>query len=379
MGTFNTNQLIKSKWLLAASVLITIIFWSCQEKSTQTSSGAEVNTVTNLHGQKVPVDSINAFLDYKMNEMSIPGLSLAIINEGKVVYHATKGYADLKEEQLVTDKTLFEAASTSKPLFAYLIMFLVEEGRLDLDKPLYEYLTVNARSNYSYDTRYKKITARMVLSHTTGFPNWRGDSDLTIQFDPGTDFSYSGEGYQFLVRSVESILDTDYNGLEEYFQQKVAVPVGMKHTKYVQDEYNLKHKALPYNQGKPLALNLWTAKEFNAASAVHTDAADFSKWMIALVNEKGLSKESYEQLFKDQITVDDAPSLLIEEGAIAWTLGFAKYRIADLTVYGHEGNNDGFNGLFLIEKDKKWGMVQFNNANEVYDFGFDLFKYINRY
>lgn len=361
------------------AIVLVISILSCKENPAQYSKIQEPSSVINLKNQTVPVDSISAFIDQKMTEMEIPGLSFIIINDGEVAYYAVKGYANLEEKIPVDKGTLFEGASLSKPLFAYTVMYLVEEGRLDLDRPLYEYLNPNLQSNYNFDERYKQITARMVLSHTTGFPNWRGNSELIIKFDPGTDFSYSGEAYQFLVRCVESILNTDYIGLEAYFQKQVAVPLDMKYTKFVQDKFDLKNNALPYDRGERLAHRFSPDQEFNAASAVHTEAVDFSKWVIALMDQKGLSAESYYQLFSDQITVSEAPTMLTEEGAIAWTLGFAKYKSAGHFVYGHEGNNDGFNCLFLFDRDKKWGMLQFNNANEVYDFGFDLFDYINLY
>ncbi|MEM1138110.1 MAG: serine hydrolase domain-containing protein, partial [Bacteroidota bacterium] len=359
-------------------IIIVGLTFSCKPQKERIISENSSNSILNLRDEPILIDSIDSFLVYKMKEMQIPGISLVIINDGEVVYHLTKGFADKEQNKQVTNTTLFEGASTSKSLFAYLVMFLVEEKKLDLDVPLYQYLASDLRENYNYDKRYEQITARMVLSHTTGFPNWRGKSELTINFEPGTNFSYSGEGYQFLVKACESILDTDYLGLESYFQEKVAIPLGLKHTKFVQDNYTIKNKAFPYNNGDKMQQNHWTAEEFNAASAVHTEAQEFSKWLIALMNKEGLSKESHEQLFEDQITVADAPTLLTEEGAIAWTLGFAKYNISDWVVYGHEGNNDGFNALFLMDREKKWAMVQFNNANEVYDFGFELFKYINK-
>lgn len=101
--------------------------------------------------------------------MNIPGLSLAIINDGQVVYHMVRGYADIKKKSLVDDRTIFEWASLSKPLFAYMVMFLVEDGKLDLDKPLHEYVDYHYHGIDKEDDRYKQITARMVLLHTTGF------------------------------------------------------------------------------------------------------------------------------------------------------------------------------------------------------------------
>ncbi|WP_411028797.1 serine hydrolase domain-containing protein [Spongiimicrobium sp. 3-5] len=354
------------------------ILSSCKDKSTKNNGPEDYKVVLNLNDREVRADSIDSFIRQQMDLMKIPGLSFAIINNGRIAYHNVIGHTDNNSLKPVTDLTLFEGASTSKALFAYMTMFLVEEGKLDLDTPLAAYLDPAHHANYNFDERYDQVTARMVLSHTTGFPNWRGDGNLYIGFEPGTDFSYSGEGYQYLVKALESILDTDYKGLEEFYQKKVAVPLGMKYTKFVQDEYNLAHKAAPHKEGIKLPLNHWTAREFNAASAIHTDAIDFSKWVIALLENKGLSEESYDLLFTNQITVAEAPTLLSEEGAIAWTLGFAKYNIDYHVVYGHEGNNDGFNCLFLFDKNKKWGMIQFNNAHEVYDFGFNLFRYINQ-
>src|SRR5690606_33606031 len=144
-------------------------------------------------------DSINIFLKSRMDSLNIPGLSIAVINDSKVVYHNTFGFANVEKKLPVTDKTIFEAASISKSEFAFFVMQFVEEGKLDLDKPLYEYLPYQDIAN---DERYKKITARMVLSHRSGFPNWRENEDdkkLKIKFDPGTDYEYSGEGYQYLA------------------------------------------------------------------------------------------------------------------------------------------------------------------------------------
>jgi len=99
-----------------------------------------------------------------------------------------------------------------------------------------------------------------------------------------------------LVKVIESILKTDYKGLEAYFQEKVAAPLGMNHTKFVQDNYNLSHKAEPHKNGKVLPTKKM-AEEFNAASAIHSEANEYSKWLIALMNKDGLTEQSYKELF----------------------------------------------------------------------------------
>ena len=109
-------------------LLLTISFTSCESQ----------NKIKNLLGVEVSTDSINTFLKSRMDSLNIPGLSIAVINDSKVVYHKNFGFANVEKKLPVTNKTIFEAASISKSVFAFFVMQFVEEGKLDLDKPLYE-------------------------------------------------------------------------------------------------------------------------------------------------------------------------------------------------------------------------------------------------
>ena len=319
-------------------------------------------TVKNLVGQEVKVSSIDAFLETSMTKLKVPGATVVLINNGKVVYQTAKGWADVANQTRVTSKTIFEGASLSKPLFAYLVMKDVENGLLDLDKPLFQYLPYD---DIAYDERYKNITARMVLSHTTGFPNWRPEGDqakLKLKFAPGTSFEYSGEGYQYLAKVLAHIHHTDDQGLEAIFQQRVAQPLQMKATKYVQDGGNLPNKALPYDQGERIEGEAMK-REFGSAYSIHTNAEDFSKWILTLLAGKGLSKKSYQELFKPQVTLPkNAPQR--QQGVVHWTLGFGEAHLPFGTVYGHGGNNPGYTSLFALNREKKWAMIVFTNANQ---------------
>ncbi|MEM7382369.1 MAG: serine hydrolase domain-containing protein [Bacteroidota bacterium] len=323
---------------------------------------APSNTIKSLTGKEIPKDSIEYFVEQQMEALNVPGLSLAIINEGKVVYHLVKGIADSEKKLKVTGNTIFEGASLSKPLFAYFMMSFVEEGKLDLDKPLYEYLP---NPDIAYDERYKKITARMVLSHTTGFPNWRTDHEgdkLFISFEPGTDFQYSGEGYQYLAKVLAHILGTDDAGLESIYQEKVARPLNMQYTKFIQDDRNMQNKSRGYIDEKAVEEDD-DPKIFGAAFSIHSEALDFSNWLIALLDKKGLSDKSYAELFKTQFVLpEDHPQR--ESGVTDWTLGFAKGIMPFGTAYGHGGNNPGYTSIFVIAPETKWGYVIFTNANQ---------------
>ena len=166
----------------------------------------EIERIKTLSGNEITVADMDSYLKAQMDSMNIKGISIAIINDAKVVYHRSFGIANIYSLDTVNDQTIFEAASISKPIFAYFVMRMVEKGVLDLDTPLYQYLPYPA---IEHDDCYMLITARMVLNHTTGFPNWRSnnffnqeDGKLFMDFTPGTKFSYSGEGYVYLAKVI---------------------------------------------------------------------------------------------------------------------------------------------------------------------------------
>ena len=142
-----------------------------------------------------------------MRDMGVPGVSIAIIQRGEIVWAQGFGVSDVRSGKDVTTQTVFEACSMSKPVLALVAMQLVQEGRLDLDRPLVAYLG----HDYLPDQPdHRRITARMALTHRTGFANWRAGYDemggpLPLQYPPGSEYTYSGEGILFLQRAMEAI------------------------------------------------------------------------------------------------------------------------------------------------------------------------------
>ena len=181
-------------------------------------------------------------LETLMREKKIPGLSMAIIENSEIVLHSELGVKNSQTKDLIDKDTLFEAASLSKPVFAYGVLKLVEKGQLNLDKPLVEYL---AHSDIKNDERVNCITARMVLTHTSGFPNWRPKNEsLKIHFQPGERFSYSGEGFLYLQKVIEQISGLS---LEDYIKKNVFTPLEMNHSTFVWVNDN--RKAEGHNPG----------------------------------------------------------------------------------------------------------------------------------
>lgn len=326
-------------------------------------------------GFDIPKDSLNNFLKNKMKDYNINGISFAMINDGKVVYTFRNGFANKELKIPVTEQTIFEGASISKSVFAFFVMTFVEDGTLNLDTPLYKYLPYEA---IAYDKRYKKITARMVLSHRSGFQNWREDDKdktLKIQFEPDTNYFYSGEGYQYLAKVLKHLLQTDWNGLEKEFQKRIAKPIGLQNTVFIQNEYTKGLKASPYdknNKAIDWKNNYWSMKDdgvFSAPASIHSEALDFSKWMIALMKKEILSKESYKQLLKPHSKVP-------EEGIpISYTLGFVKPDLPFTNLYMHGGNNIGFTAYYGLDTNKDWGFVLFTNSEYGEQLGMDFLYY----
>jgi CubicO group peptidase (beta-lactamase class C family) len=195
----------------------------------------QTRSVTRFDGSTITAREIDATVTRLMKAADIPGVGIAIFNQGKIAYLKTYGERDKEKNLQLTVDSVMYAASFSKVAFAYLAMQLVDEGTLNLDKPIYQYLQkpLPEYPNYSdlaSDARYKRITARMLLSHTGGFANFRwieDDRKLRIHFEPGSRFAYSGEGIDLLQLVVETITKRP---LDELMQQRVFQPLGMTRT-----------------------------------------------------------------------------------------------------------------------------------------------------
>ena len=178
-----------------------------------------------------------------MAQAGVQGVQIAILSGGKTAWQAPFGLANADTKTPVTDASVFEAASLSKPVFAYAVLTLVDAGLVDLDTPISNYLP--GRYDVGDDARLDLITPRHVLSHRCGFPNWRSGSDpLKIHFTPGDRFSYSGEGFVYLAAAVERITGQT---LDAFMRRVVFEPLGMASSSYV---WQSRYESLKvYNHG----------------------------------------------------------------------------------------------------------------------------------
>ena len=250
---------------------------------------------------------IDATVTRLMAAAKVTGVGLAILNDGKIVYLKSYGFRDRKKSLPLTPDSVMSAASFSKVAFAYMVMQLVQEGVLDLDKPVYQYLPKPLPEYGDYrdlagDDRYKKITSRMLLDHTPGFPNWRwfeDDHKLHIHFDPGSRFAYSGEGIALLQLVVETVTKKP---LEDLMQGRVFQPLGMTRTSMVSHLRFESNSANGYDEQEN-SLGPQRRLQAQAAGSMKTTPADFARFMQAVLQGQGLRKETKDLMLSPQIEI----------------------------------------------------------------------------
>lgn len=346
----------------------------------------KVRSIETASGKHIDEAALDRFIQERMHTLGMPGLSVAVINDGKIVYHRALGLANVEDRIPVTGQSIFEAASLSKPVFAFFAMRMAEEGVIDLDRPLFFYLP---DPDFEIEPRYRGVTARMVLDHTTGFPNWRWfdpapaerkvkSGDFYMKFDPGSKFYYSGEAYNYLSRVIAHNSHVDMEQLSRLFQSEVGRPVGMQYAYFTWDPFLYDHKVTGYVGGKPDRA-VWPAglpsdnsKSFSAAGGLHTEAVSYAHFLIAVMNGTGLRKRTIDEMLKQQVELPaDAPSR-VSDGDTAWSLGFAMQPTKYGIEYEHGGNNGGFQSGFMFYREKRLGYVFFTNCDKGAEFNKDL-------
>ncbi len=323
-------------------------------------------------GQRAPLpqpvgkDQLSAALDglvpRLMKDGDVPGVSAAVVRDGTVLWHRAFGVKDAGTGVRVDDSTIFEAASLSKPVFAYAVAKLVDAGRLDLDAPLTKYLP----GDYVEDPRLPLITARRVLSHTAGLPNWRPrGQDLKIQLTPGERFSYSGEGFVYLQKAVESVTGQT---LEAVMRRLVFDPLRMTSSSYTWQDRFEGHKATGHDAGGTPLPPRRPAEAVSAAS-LHTTALDYARFVIAVLDGAGLQKKMAAEMLRPQIFVDQTCSNCIGKQPgplsreIAWGLGWGLQETEDGPSFWHWGDNgSGFHCYVLGYPRQRLGVVVFTNG-----------------
>ena len=317
-----------------------------------------------------------------MKSANVPGSSVAIVRDGKISWCKGFGVRDRTSGELVNSDTIFEIASVSKTVFAYAVMKLCERGILSLDVPLIKY---SAKPILEGDAQLDLITARHVLSHTSGFQNWRTTEEpLKIQFTPGTNFMYSGEGYYYLQSvvtqltgkvnsnqcgSYEAGLKVCATDIGDYLTRNVLIPNGMHASGYVWTSELGKNEAHAHDtSGKLIAKPHQTATDmarYASAGGLLTSAKEYAQFITRLFKPKEkdpflLNKNSIKQMVTPQVKL---PKDLDIDGASSWALGWAIQERPGGNVILHSGGQTGFRSLTMASPEKKTGFVILTNSD----------------
>jgi CubicO group peptidase (beta-lactamase class C family) len=296
-----------------------------------------------------------------MRQVDVPGLSIAIIQNSEMVWTQGFGITDYESQNQVTENTIFEAGSLSKPVFAYAVLKLADAGLIEMDKSLASYLPVN----YIPDEKIGKVTARMILSHTSGLPLWWPENEnLKIHFTPGEKFSYSSEGYVYLQNVIEAITQKP---LSEFMREQVFEPLKMAKSSYIWNDRFENQVAFGHNQfGQEKTP--WKRNMGNAASSLLTTVADYAKFVTALLNEDGLKPETSKEMFDPQIQldpnciecIDNQPGALSE--SLAWGLGWGLRLSGEQTLFWHWADNLRFTSFCIASRESKLAVIFFINS-----------------
>jgi CubicO group peptidase (beta-lactamase class C family) len=229
---------------------------------------------------------------------------------------------------------------------------LVSMGKWTLDEPLYPYWIDPDIAN---DPRNRKLTTRLILSHQTGFPNWRRmneDKKLSFQFDPGTKYQYSGEGLEYLRKALENKFQ---KSLQQLAEELIFQPLKMYDTRYVWDKnIDTTRLAIGYDKnGK--AYETVKSKTPNAADDLLTTIEDYGIFLVSVMNGFGLTKEVFNEMTSNQVASTKGKHFGL--GFEIYDLGNGEYALS------HGGSDKGVQTIVFIIPYKKQGLLIFTNSD----------------
>ena len=317
---------------------------------------------------------IDKRIPFLMAQNKVPGLSIAVVKQDKLVWSKAYGVASSKQGRLTTTDTIFEAASLGKVVFALIILRLSEKGIIDLDEPLansFQYPILD------HDERYKLLTPRLILQHASGLPNWGSFAlaekrkPVAFKVNPGERFDYSGEAYTALQQYIETRTG---KSLQELFEE-LAQEAGMTNSSFVSYQDEKAVYALAERQDgseRPI----FEFQRPGAAYSLISTAEDLARFVGFFFHGSKLDNKLMQDALDSHRSVQpNAWGSHIRKGAaINWTLSWAKLVQDKDTLYFHAGNNGEFRSFFAYSPDREVGVALMANSAEGLSFVSDIFK-----
>lgn len=340
----------------------------------------------------VPPDKqFMASLPQLMELAQLPGLGIGIVHGEQLIWQHYAGIANARTKTPIIPSSIFPAASMGKQVFAYAVLRLVDEDRLDLDRPLKDYLSEGAPSG----EMAARITARHVLTHSSGLPNWREDKQpLVPTFEPGTKFRYSGEGFYYLQRCVEKISGI---GCEQFMQDRMFKPLRMNSSTYLWqadagERLVSSHRGdEPFDNNRGFAEQLfqliqksgvplaeWNHNRIveqmaktvspprklepndispNVAFSLLTTVTDYCSFLTRITAPRG---DAFDLKPETRASMMEAYSHL--NGALSWGLGWGIEDEGKQRYLWQWGDNGGCKNIVIVHPESRSGLVVFTNS-----------------
>jgi len=319
--------------------------------------------------------SIDATVQRHMAAEQVPGLGVAIIRDGRVTFLKAYGQRNVEQKLPLTTDTVMYGASLTKAAFAYLVMQLVDEGKLDLDKPIGAYLPKPLPEYRNYadlagDARWQKLTMRILLSHTTGFANFRWIEEgrkLRFHRAPGERYGYSGEG----ILLAQFVLETGLGlNVGAEMQRRIFDRFGMKRSAMTWRDDFAANVAEGYTQDlKHEPHRRWD--KVGAAGSLDTTLEDWAKFLAAVSRGEGLSKKAKAEMIRRQIDIDSErqfPTLLPEKTdrwksiGLGYGLGWGVFETPLGHAFFKEGHDEGTANYALCIEPKRDCILLMSNS-----------------
>ncbi|MEY3198631.1 MAG: peptidase family [Bacteroidota bacterium] len=313
-----------------------------------------------------PFDENLLFIDKNeterwLKQKHIPALGVGFIKDGKIEQISVFGELQLNKPAPIN--TIWNVASMAKPITAMVVLKLINAGKWDLDEPIYKYYTDPDIMN---EPRAKLITTRIILSHQTGFPNSRGnnnDGKLSFEFEPGTKYQYSGEGYEYLRKALENKFQKP---LEQLANELIFKPLKMKDTKFIWDEKMDSTRFAKWHNEKGELYVTQKNTTANAADNLLTTVEDYSKFLVHLLNGAGLSDELHKEMIADHVRINT-----YKHFGLGWWVDENINENKDFALV-HGGDDIGVHTIAFIVPKTKQALLIFTNC----DNGTDAFEEI---
>lgn len=309
--------------------------------------------------------ALDAFIERHRREMGIPGLTLGLADRNGLIAAKTYGHADIKTGLALTPQHLFEIGSITKSFVGLTLLQLKDEGKLDLNRPIREYLPW-----LRIESAYAPITTHHLLTHTSGLPNPLSLPAIPLwtAHAPGEHFHYCNAGYNILGLLIETL---DKRPLRESFRARILTPLGMSASEPVisheiRDRLPVSYRPLyddrPFQRHGPLAEAPHIAMD-NAAGCIVSTPADMALYMRMLLNRgrtpqgRLVSEESFALFSRPAI-----PAPPFGQGA-GYGYGIGVQPVEGRTVLRHTGGMVSFSSALMVDLDAGFGAFASVNAS----------------